>query len=133
VGYLEEEAVITYTDILELLDAGKLPMWSTMPAPRMAVGYWRLAENATMRNTPVFLIKETKVNEDSGCGNNRKGTDKKEKKIFPICKEIQMGAVAKSYNANIYSHRRRPLFIYDFATAPYWISLFMRKIWFSFL
>ncbi len=58
-GYLEEEAVITYTDILELLDAGKLPMWSTMPAPRMAVGYWRLAENATMRNIPVLLIKET--------------------------------------------------------------------------
>jgi hypothetical protein len=57
VGYLEEEAVITYTDILELLDAGKLPMWSTMPAPRMAVGYWRLTENATMRNIPVLLIK----------------------------------------------------------------------------
>jgi hypothetical protein len=63
VGYLEEEAVITYTDILELLDAGKLPMWSTMPAPRMAVGYWRLAENATMRNiqcTPTTFIKKRK-------------------------------------------------------------------------
>ncbi len=28
---------------------------------------------------------------------------------------------------------RRPLVIYDFATAPFWISLYMRKIWFSFL
>ncbi len=28
---------------------------------------------------------------------------------------------------------RRPLVIYDFATAPLWIPLIMRKIWFSFL
>jgi len=28
---------------------------------------------------------------------------------------------------------RRPLVKYDFATAPIWISLYMRKIWFSFL
>ncbi len=28
---------------------------------------------------------------------------------------------------------RRPLVIYDFATAPFSISLYMRKIWFSFL
>ncbi len=28
---------------------------------------------------------------------------------------------------------RRPLAIYVFATDPFWISLYMRKIWFSFL
>ncbi len=28
---------------------------------------------------------------------------------------------------------KRPLVIYDFATAPFWISLYMRKILFSFL
>jgi hypothetical protein len=28
---------------------------------------------------------------------------------------------------------RRPLVIYDFATAPFWFSSYMRKIWFSFL
>ncbi len=28
---------------------------------------------------------------------------------------------------------RRPLVIYDFATAPFWNSLYLRKIWFSFL
>jgi hypothetical protein len=28
---------------------------------------------------------------------------------------------------------RRPLVIYDFATAPYWIFLHLRKILFSFL
>ncbi len=30
--------------------------------------------------------------------------------------------------ANISPYMRRPLVIYDFATAPFWISLYMRKI-----
>ncbi len=33
----------------------------------------------------------------------------------------------------ISSYIRKPFLIYDFATAPFWISLYMRKIWFSFL
>ncbi len=48
-----------------------------------------------------------------------------ESKIFLIYKEIQTGAVAKEKGlpnmrkcANIYSYLRRPLVIYDFATAP---------------
>ncbi len=53
-------------------------------------------------------------------------TDKKENTIFLIYKEIQMGAVANSY-------MRRPLVIYDFATAPFWIFLYMKKKFFSFL
>jgi hypothetical protein len=47
-------------------------------------------------------------------------TDKKENLIFHIYKEIQSGAVAKSYMrkcANISPYMRRPLVIYDFATA----------------
>ena len=50
-GYLEEEAVVTYTDILRLVDSGQLGAWRTTPAPRMAVGYYRLHEDATMRYT----------------------------------------------------------------------------------
>ncbi len=34
---------------------------------------------------------------------------------------------------NISPYMRRPLVMYDFATAPLWISLHMRKVWFSFL
>jgi hypothetical protein len=55
---------------------------------------------------------------------------KKENKIFLIYKEIQSGAVAKSYMrkgfliyeekcANISLYMRRPLVIYDFETAPF--------------
>ncbi len=46
-------------------------------------------------------------------------------------------AVAKFYMrkcVNISPYMRRPLVIYDFATdPPFWISLHMRKVWFSFL
>ncbi len=35
--------------------------------------------------------------------------------------------------ANISPYMRRPLVIYDFATAPFWISLYMRKNLFYFL
>ncbi len=65
--------------------------------------------------------------------------DKKENKIFLICKEIQSGAVAKSYMRKgflIYEKMRkfvvmrRPLV---FATAPFWISLSMGKFFYIFL
>jgi hypothetical protein len=68
-------------------------------------------------------------------------TDKKENKIFLISKEIRSGAVAQSYMrkglliyeecANI-SPYMRPLVIYDFPTAPFSISLYIRKIDFIF-
>jgi len=54
VGYLEEQAVITYTHILEEMDAGRLPMWSQLPAPDIAVSYWKLPEDAMMRD--VILV-----------------------------------------------------------------------------
>jgi hypothetical protein len=50
--------------------------------------------------------------------------------------EIQMGAVAKTYMRKgflIYEEIGKYLFIYDFAAASFWISLYMRKILFSFL
>lgn len=50
VGYLEEEAVKTYTHILEEIDAGRLPMWTNLPAPDIAITYWQLPENPVMRD-----------------------------------------------------------------------------------
>ena len=50
VGYLEEEAVKTYSHIIEEIDAGRLPMWKNLPAPDIAVQYWQLPDNHTMRD-----------------------------------------------------------------------------------
>ena len=54
VGYLEEQAVITYTHILVEMDSGRLPMWSNLPAPEIAVTYWKLPTTASMRD--VILV-----------------------------------------------------------------------------
>ncbi|BFZ59934.1 inducible alternative oxidase 2 [Saitoella coloradoensis] len=54
VGFLEEEAVITYTRCIADLDAGKLPAWKDHPAPEIAKRYWGLGDDATLRD--VFLV-----------------------------------------------------------------------------
>ena len=50
VGYLEEQAVVTYSSIIDDLDAGKFPMWTNLPAPVIAKDYWRLPEGSLMRD-----------------------------------------------------------------------------------
>ncbi|CAF1077509.1 unnamed protein product [Adineta steineri] len=50
VGFLEEEAVITYTRCLQELDAGRLPIWSKTPAPSIAKSYWKLKDDAMMKD-----------------------------------------------------------------------------------
>lgn len=53
VGYLEEQAVVTYTSIIKDMDDGKLPMLKGLSAPDVAIVYWQLPEDAMMRD--VFL------------------------------------------------------------------------------
>ncbi len=63
-------------------------------------------------------------------------TDKKENQIFLIYKDIQNGAVAKSYLTNsllIYKEIFAHFLTYDFATAPLWISLIWGKYDFLFI
>ena len=52
VGYLEEEAVRTYTHCLQVIDTPGSPLheWTWAPAPEIAIEYWRLAPTATMRD-----------------------------------------------------------------------------------
>lgn len=50
VGYLEEEAVLTYTKCLKQIDAGDLPEWSTQSVPPIAQKYWSLPADASMRD-----------------------------------------------------------------------------------
>jgi ubiquinol oxidase len=55
VGYLEEEAVITYTRQIQDLDAGRLPKWEKMQAPEIAVDYWKMPEgHRTMRDLLLY-------------------------------------------------------------------------------
>ncbi|KAM0747600.1 alternative oxidase [Meredithblackwellia eburnea MCA 4105] len=50
VGYLEEEAVLTYTQIVDEIKRGNLPEWEAgaQKVPQIAIDYWRLGQGATM-------------------------------------------------------------------------------------
>ncbi|AHE53128.1 alternative oxidase [Sphingomonas sanxanigenens] len=47
VGYFEEEAVISYTHFLQAIDAGAI---ADGPAPAIALHYWKLPADATLRD-----------------------------------------------------------------------------------
>ena len=52
VGYLEEEAVISYTHYLAEIDEGRSP---NVPAPQIAKQYWGLPEGATLRDVVLVV------------------------------------------------------------------------------
>ena len=65
VGFLEEEAVRTYTHIIADLDAGKLPEWTNMPATKLAKTYWRLPETAMMRDVLLAIRADEAIHRDT--------------------------------------------------------------------
>ena len=58
VGYFEEEAVYSYTEYLREIDAGKIP--NTL-APQIAIDYWKLPKDATLRDV-VIAVREDEAN-----------------------------------------------------------------------
>ena len=54
VGYFEEEAVISYTEYLNELEAGTIP---DQPAPLIAINYWNLPLHATLKDV-VRVIRD---------------------------------------------------------------------------
>ncbi|XP_003385247.1 PREDICTED: alternative oxidase, mitochondrial-like [Amphimedon queenslandica] len=55
VGYLEEEAVKTYTHCLECIDRGDLKVWAKTAAPSISQKYWQLPEGAMMRDVILAI------------------------------------------------------------------------------
>lgn len=73
VGYLEEEAVLTYTLAIQDIEAGKLPKWSDPKfiVPDLAVNYWKIPEERrTMRDLLLYIradeAKHREVNHTLG-------------------------------------------------------------------
>ncbi|KAI9810358.1 MAG: hypothetical protein M1827_006325 [Pycnora praestabilis] len=71
VGYLEEEAVLTYTRCIADIDAGKLPKWQKLEAPDIAVRYWNMPEgHRTMKDLLLYVradeAKHREVNHTLG-------------------------------------------------------------------
>lgn len=62
VGYLEEEAVHTYSKALEAIDSGKLPLWENMKAPPLAIDYYNLdPETAKLRDVVLSVRADEAV------------------------------------------------------------------------
>jgi ubiquinol oxidase len=52
VGYLEEEAVYSYTEYIADIDAGRA---ENVPAPAFAIAYWKLAPDAKLRDVVIAV------------------------------------------------------------------------------
>lgn len=52
VGYFEEEAVYSYSEYLREVDSGRL---ENVPAPAIAIDYWQLPANATLRDVIIAV------------------------------------------------------------------------------
>ncbi|MEM6906952.1 MAG: alternative oxidase, partial [Pseudomonadota bacterium] len=52
VGYLEEEAVVSYTQYLAQIDKGET---ENVPAPQIAIDYWKLPPDARLREVVIAV------------------------------------------------------------------------------
>lgn len=57
IGYFEEQAVVSYTQYLEQIDNGKI---ENVRAPQIAIDYWVLDEDATLRDV-VIAVREDEM------------------------------------------------------------------------
>ncbi|KAI9506363.1 alternative oxidase [Coemansia spiralis] len=62
VGYLEEEAVTSYTHFIKEIDAGRI---ENVKAPDIAIAYWNLDENATLRDVVLAVRADEALHRDT--------------------------------------------------------------------
>ncbi len=65
VGYLEEEAVVSYTSYLDDIDAGRI---ENGPAPQIAIDYWKLAPDAKLRDVVIAVRADEAEHRDVNHG-----------------------------------------------------------------
>ncbi|OYX23777.1 MAG: oxidase [Rhodobacterales bacterium 32-66-7] len=65
VGYLEEEAVISYTGYLAQVDSGHV---ENVAAPKLAIDYWKLAPGARLREVIVAVRADEAKHRDVNHG-----------------------------------------------------------------
>lgn len=65
VGYLEEEAVYSYTEYLAGVDNGT---YANVPAPQVAIDYWQLAPDARLREVIIAVRADEALHRDVNHG-----------------------------------------------------------------
>jgi len=61
VGYFEEEAVYSYTEYLAEVDNGIIP---NVPAPDIAIDYWKLGPDARLRDVIIVVREDERHHRD---------------------------------------------------------------------
>lgn len=61
VGYLEEEAVYSYTEYLAGVDDGR---YANVPAPQIAIDYWKLPSGARLRDVIIAVRADEVLHRD---------------------------------------------------------------------
>ncbi|KAL0319698.1 UNVERIFIED_CONTAM: Ubiquinol oxidase, mitochondrial [Sesamum radiatum] len=61
VGYLEEEAIYSYTEFLKDIYNGAI---ENVPAPAIAIDYWRLPKDATLKDVISFIRADEEHHQD---------------------------------------------------------------------
>lgn len=65
VGYFEDQAVISYTHYLEEIDAGRV---ENIPAPQIAIDYYKLSNDATLRDVVIAVRADEQGHADVNHG-----------------------------------------------------------------
>ena len=65
VGYFEEEAIISYTEYLDHVDRGIHP---NVPAPQIAIDYWKLPPDAKLRDLIIIIREDERHHRDVNHG-----------------------------------------------------------------
>ena len=66
VGYLEEEAVMTYTYAIEDIEAGRLPTWEHQQAPEIAIRYWNMPEGKQTMKDLLYYVRADEAKHREG-------------------------------------------------------------------
>jgi ubiquinol oxidase len=61
VGYFEEEAIVSYTQFLAEIDAGR---FENVPAPQIAIDYWKLPADARLRDVVIAVRRDEENHRD---------------------------------------------------------------------
>lgn len=61
IGYFENQAVVSYTQYLEEIDAGHV---ENIPAPKIAIDYYSLSEKATLRDVVIHVREDEQGHAD---------------------------------------------------------------------
>lgn len=65
VGYFEEEAIVSYTEFLKEIDEGRM---ENVPAPRLAIDYWKMKPGARLRDLVIAVRADEAKHRDVNHG-----------------------------------------------------------------